>query len=204
MVANNPGMTELIRAGEADLEELSRVIADAFHDLPASLWLVADPEVRAQIFPGYFRLYVEHALAHGLVHTTADRAAAALWIPVGDEPPDLPPDYPERLAALTQPWTDRFLAFDEALERRHPIGVSHHYLAILAVRPDRQGSGLGTALLTGYHQSLDEGAAQPAYLEAADQRTRRFYGRHGYLDRGASIELPQGPRMYPMWRPATR
>jgi hypothetical protein len=38
------------------------------------------------------------------------------------------------------PWTERFLAFDEALDRHHPAGLPHHHLAILAVRPGRQRS----------------------------------------------------------------
>jgi hypothetical protein len=37
---------------------LSQVIAEAFHDLPPSHWLIADPDVRRRVFPGYFRIYV--------------------------------------------------------------------------------------------------------------------------------------------------
>ena len=39
-----------------------------------------------------------------------------------------------------------------------------------------------------------------AYLEASDERTRDLYLRHGYTDHGESIELPDGPSMYPMVR----
>ena len=60
----------VVRAGEADLDVLSQVIADAFHDLAPSRWLIPDPGARREIFPGYFRLYLEHALASGTVHTT--------------------------------------------------------------------------------------------------------------------------------------
>jgi hypothetical protein len=68
------------------------------------------------------------------------------------------------------------------------------------VRPDRQGVGTGTALLRAYHQILDHDAGAPAYLEAADLRTRDVYLRHGYADHGPPIQLPDGPLMYPMWR----
>ena len=189
----------VIAAGGADLDALSQVIADAFHDLAPSRWLITDPAARRQIFPGYFRLYVEHAMALGVVHTTADRTAAALWLPAGQDTPAQPGDYDARLAAATSPWTSRFQAFDAALEGRHPVGIAHHHLAILAVRLDRQGQGTGTALLGAYHQLLDHGGT-PAYLEASDLRTRRVYLRHGYADRGPAIQLPDGPLMYPMWR----
>ncbi|HMG63277.1 MAG TPA: hypothetical protein VK599_10040, partial [Streptosporangiaceae bacterium] len=48
-----------VTAGPADADALSHVIADAFHDLPPSRWLIADPGERARIFPGFFRILVD-------------------------------------------------------------------------------------------------------------------------------------------------
>jgi len=192
----------VIRAGEADVEVLSQVIADAFCDLPPSRWLIPDPAARREVFPGYFRLYVEHALARGVVHTTPGRDAAALWLPAGDDTAGPPADYAARLAAATSPWTGRFLAFDAVLDQHHPAGVAHRHLAILAVRPGRQGQGTGTALLRACHHRLDRDVHAPAYLEASGERTCRLYRRHGYVLRpGAPFYLPDGgPPMWPMWR----
>jgi len=193
----------VVRAGPGDLFMLSQVIADAFYGLAPSQWLVADPDARRRIFPAYFQLYVEHALAAGLVFTTPDRAAAALWIPVSEAVEGPSGDYDTRLAAITDPWTDRFRAFDQALDSHHPAGCPHHHLALLAVRPDRQGRGIGTMMLHVHHALLDEQGV-PAYLEAANQHTRAMYLRHGYADHGAPIQLPGGPLMFPMWRPPVR
>ena len=112
-----------------------------------------------------------------------------------------PPDgYDARLAAATGRVGQRFAAFDAALDRHHPAGIAHHHLAILAVRPDRQGQGTGSVLLGAHHAILDD-AGIPAYLEAADRRTRHLYLRHGYVSTGAPIQLPDdGPLMWPMWR----
>jgi GNAT superfamily N-acetyltransferase len=197
--ADGPGFG-VIRADHADLEELSQVIADAFFDLPPSQWLIPDPDARREIFPGYFRICVEDAMTAGVVHTTPGRDAAALWLTAGDGTAGPPADYAARLAAVTSPWTDRFVAFDAALDQRHPVGIPHRHLAILAVRPGRQGLGLGTALLRAYHHRLDREVRAPAYLEAADDLTRRLYLRHGYGDLGPPIRLPGGPVMYPMMR----
>jgi GNAT superfamily N-acetyltransferase len=186
-------------ASSCDADVLSRVIADAFHDLPASGWLVSDPVARRRIFPPYFRLYVEHALTAGLVQTTPARDAVALWLP-GDG--QAAPGYPALgYAQVTAGWTPRFVAFDEALGSHHPAGTAHQHLAILAVRPDRQGLGIGSALLSAYHAAL--GPELPVYLEASCQRSRKLYLRHGYVDCGAPYYLPGGPPMYPMWRPAS-
>ena len=189
----------VVRAGQADIPVLSQVIADAFSDLAPSQWLIGNPAARRQIFPGYFGLLIEHAMASGLVCTTPGRDSAALWIPAGADGPQPPGDYAGRLTAVTRPWTSRVLAFDEALEKNHPAGIPHHYLAILAVRPDRQRQGTGTALLRAHHATLDRDGV-PAYLEASDQDTRSLYLACGYADHGPPIQLPGGPLMYPMLR----
>ena len=131
----------VIAAGPADLDALSQVIADAFHDLGPSQWLLAYPQERREIFPGYFRLYLEHALASGVVHTTPDRAAAALWIPACRGAASPPADYTTRLAASTGRRASRFRVFDATLDRYHPTGIPHHHLAILAVRPGLRARG---------------------------------------------------------------
>lgn len=192
-------MTEIIHAHAEDAGVLSAVIAEAFLDLPPSRWLIGDEASRRKIFPSYFRIFVEHALANGIVHTTPDRAGAALWIPVGEERPRVPDRYDERLREVTTPWTPRFTEFDTALDSCHLTGTVHHHLALLGVWPGAQGRGIGTALLHAHHHVLDE-AGIPAYLEAASPRNRQLYQRHGYTDYGLTVHLAGGPEMYPMLR----
>jgi GNAT superfamily N-acetyltransferase len=211
----------VVTAGPADLDALSQVVSDAFFDLPPSRWLIDDPVARKEIFPGYFRLIIEQAMAAGVVQTTPDRTAAALWLPGGGEEggdeggdegaatgagengageDDAADGYPAALAALAGPWVGRFQAFDATLESSHP-GARHHYLALIGVAPQVQGQGQGTALLRAYHEALDRDSREPAYLEAGSPRTRQIYLRHGYADLGPPIQLPDGgPQMYPMWR----
>jgi GNAT superfamily N-acetyltransferase len=200
-----PDQAAVVLAEPGDAEVLSHLIAEAFFDLPPSRWLIPDPVARRQIFPGYFRIHVEHALTHGLVHTTSDRAAAALWLPVSASPAGPPPGYDAALAAATGPWVSRFRAFDAALDRHHPTATAHHHLALLAVRPGRQGQGTGTILLHAHHAALDRDG-MPAYLEAASLRTCQFYLRHGYALRpNAPFYLPDsGPAIWPMWRDPRR
>lgn len=194
------------RAEEGDIDILSQVIADAFFDLAVSQWLVPDPDARRAIFPPYFRIYVEHAMADGLVLTTPTRDATALWLPIGPDGPGAPPDgYHERLAAVTGPHLDRFQALDEGFDTHHPAGVPHHHLAVIAVRPDQQRLGIGTAMLHARHAILDRDGI-PAYLEASDLDKREIYRKHGYVVRpDAPIRLPGGgPELWPMWREPQR
>ena len=82
--------TTIVRAGPADIDVLSQVIADAFFPLAPCRWLIPDEAARREILPGFFRMYAEHALADGVVYTTAGRTAAALWVPTGPEGPRSP------------------------------------------------------------------------------------------------------------------
>jgi GNAT superfamily N-acetyltransferase len=194
-----PGHGVFVTSAEADTGVLSAVIADAFHDLAVSRSLITDPDDRRARYPEYFRLHVESAMQHGAVYTTPGHDAVALWFEATG--PAVPPEgHPGQLAAITGPWADWFLSFDRELDVHHPAGVLHHHLAILAVRPDRQRLGIGTALLDAHHTRLDQ-AQIPAYLEASDRRTRQLYLAHGYADTGTPIQLPAGPVMHPMWRP---
>lgn len=192
-------MTEIIRAEAGDAEILSAVIAAAFFDLPVAHWLIGDQASRRHIFPSYFQIFVEHALDRGVVYTTPERNAAALWLPYGDGPPPAPDNYAERLRDVTSPWTSRFTELDSALESRHLAVVPHDHLALLGVHPGQQRRGVGNALLEAHHRLLDQ-AGMPAYLEAATERNRRMYRRRRYADFGAPIRLPDGLRMYPMIR----
>ena len=93
--------------------------------------------------PRYFRLYVEDALANGVVHTTPDRAAVALWLRAGHRPATQPDGYGERLAAVAGPRTGRFLAFDEALDRTTPPAAP--ITTWPSLRCGRTGRGRGAA-----------------------------------------------------------
>jgi GNAT superfamily N-acetyltransferase len=217
MTGRQPGAAghRIVRADPADTEALSHLIADAFFSLAPCQWLIPDAAARRDILPAYFRLYVEHAMADGHVDTTPARDGAALWIPTGAQPTAPPAGYHEYLASITGPWAQRFAHFDTELDAHHLSGTAHHHLAILAVRPGRQGHGIGTALLNAHHATLDE-EHTVAYLEASGEDTRRIYLHHGYTDHGTVIQLPgvhaahadhhrpdqiaDGPRMYPMTR----
>lgn len=192
---------QIVLAQPRDTDILSQVIARSFHALAPSAWLIPDEAARREVFPGYFRLFVEDAMERGCVYTTADRSAAALWFPVDEAGPSAPTDYPARLEAATGQWVDRFRLFDELLDKHHPVGLRHAHLAILAVDPDHQRQGIGTALLAAHHSHIDDSSPAPAaYLEASDASTRGLYLKHGYTDVGDPIVLPSGACMYPMMR----
>jgi len=182
-------------ASPSDADAVAALIAEAFHPLAVSAWLVADPARRSHVLSEVFRIHVEHAVASGWVWIEGDADGVAVWQPGGLAPP---PGYVRRLAMAAGEHTSRFQTLDAAFDRRHPR-PAHQHLAFLAVAPALQGRGLGSALLTWHHRTLDRGET-PAYLEASSVASRRLFLRHGYRDHGPAIDLPDGPRIWPLWR----
>ena len=93
------------------------------------------------------------------------------------------------------------LAFRSRLrmESRHPRTPPHWYLATMGVVRERQGRGLGTALMRPALESLDSEGI-PAYLEASTPRSRELYRRNGFEVTG-EFNLPaHGPPLWQMWR----
>ncbi|MGH3679400.1 MAG: GNAT family N-acetyltransferase [Natronosporangium sp.] len=191
----------IVRADATEAPQIAELIAVAFHSLAVARWLVPNPDRRAEVLPANFRIFVDHALAHGEVHITTDRSAVAVWFPRDSEPLPEPVAYRHRVAVACGEATERFLLLDELFDKHHP-NQPHHHLAFLAVQPTRQRRGLGSALLRHHHARLDA-RGMPAYLEATSRDSRDLYARHGYHQvMGEPFRLPDQTPIWPMWRPA--
>jgi ribosomal protein S18 acetylase RimI-like enzyme len=81
----------------------------------------------------------------------------------------------------------------------HPTDRAHEYLLLIAVDSGLQGQSRGTELISGVLERCDRDGVS-AYLEASSLRSRRLYERLGFVFTGRTIDLPDGPHMWPMWR----
>jgi GNAT superfamily N-acetyltransferase len=173
-------------------ETAVQILTAAFADDPLARWLLPGDLVADIVFGPL----VEASATHGELTVSPDGAATAVWLPRPAEPPaDDRQPIPDALARLR--------TFLELSEARHPTGTAHLYLVLLGVVPGAQGRGLGGALL---RERLCRADAEglPAYLEATSLRSRALYERHGFRDTGDPIHLPDGPTLWPMWRPLIR
>jgi ribosomal protein S18 acetylase RimI-like enzyme len=173
------------RATRDDIPALAAVLARAFSADPFFRFLAGDAPERAQRMRDGWRGILRFASA-GLAATwtTDDLAGAAIWIPPGRGPSSavdqlrLVRVYGRLIGwrRLRQTGT-AIEALDE--RRRAHAPESHYYLSALGVDPDRQGEGIGSALLSpGLAEADAQGVA--CYLETATGRNVLLYERHGF------------------------
>lgn len=189
------------RASVADIPALGRMLARAFAEDPVAVWSSPRPGPRPRMLERFHTARLRHLLPYGEVWTSAGGETAALWAPPDAWKTTLRQDLELTTCMLTPrlfwrgPLVGRGLF---AVERQHPPHPPHWYLAVVGTDPAAQGRGLGTAVLEPVLSQCDrDGVA--AYLESSSERNLDYYARFGFRTTKA-LQLPRGPRMWPMWR----
>jgi ribosomal protein S18 acetylase RimI-like enzyme len=189
-------------ATATEFADVGALIALAFHHLGPDSFVVPDPADRPRVMSRFFTLMAEHAARYGrvdVVHRGDRLEAAAVWFDRTWDVPG-PADFEDRVAELAGPYLDNFAALD--ILDKHEPPEPHWHLQFMAVHPESQNRGLGSALLRRTHADLDA-AGIPQYLEATNDENIRLYRRHGYAPMEPfDIRLPDGTPFYRMWRRA--
>jgi GNAT superfamily N-acetyltransferase len=196
---------EISRATAADNPRLAKTWASAFENDPTFSWFFTNPKSRLRRLEGFFAYTSPHmGLQHGETYMTDDCGAAAMWIP-----PDkwkLSAGEQVRMMPGFIRWvgwrTPRVLSTLTKMEKAHPHDPPSWYLLALGTRQERQGKGLGSALMTDMLGRIDD-LGLPAYLESSNPRNVPFYARHGFVEREPmQFGGDSGPVLTPMWREA--
>ncbi|MEU2999970.1 GNAT family N-acetyltransferase [Streptomyces sp. NPDC006995] len=178
-----------------------RPITDA--DVPASV------DTLARAFAGYpFTRHVISAEGHedrvrrfqeicltrigmvyGRVWVADDGRAVAVWATPGEDPS---PAFAEVGPVLGELSGDRQAAYASAEVAVAPYRPQEPawFLNTVAVSPDAQGKGLGSAVLVPGIEEAGR-AGYPAFLETSSERNVRFYERLGFRVT-AAVALPDG------------
>ena len=176
-------------------------LARTFYDDPVTSHIFRNAQRREAGLRVYFRTQMQaDYLPFGGCYTTDGYAGSAIWAPAGKPLRTgigavltMLPVLPFVAANLAN--TLRLLAL---VESKHPHDP-HWYLATLGTAVDRQGTGVGSALLRPVLEHCDaEGT--PCYLESSKERNVPFYRRHGF-EVVEELLLPgDGPPIWTMWR----
>ncbi|MFD6859132.1 GNAT family N-acetyltransferase [Rhodococcus sp. NPDC060090] len=174
----------------SDLDSAARVLAAAFDRYPWTRWAL--PEDRyAERLEEIQRLYLGHALDHGIVLVDDQVRAVAAFLP-----PDTPAPAERIQQRIVELHGSRLAALSALPRPDPPAGC--WTLETAGVDPAHQGSGLGTAVTAEGLAMLDQQGASAA-LETSDKRNVRLYQRLGFAT-AATTTIPDGPIVYSMTR----
>jgi GNAT superfamily N-acetyltransferase len=191
-------MAEVRLAGADEVGALAQALARAFHDDPVMLFLVPERNRHDRIVK-FFTTTAVRDMAHGEVWTTDGLGGGALW--------NGPDQWRLGVGELLRMTPTVFGAFGSRvpralrtlgiIEKAHPK-APHWYLGILGTDPPQQGKGIGGALMQPVLERCDR-EGLPAYLESSKESNVPFYRRHGF-EVTEELQLPDGPKMWGMWR----
>lgn len=190
-----------VQSWEAPNAEVVEIFASAFFDDPAVHWWFPEVALRERqlrwVYAFYTRLKSEACVRD------RDGPAAAIWYPPGHPP--VHTTWAELKAGLlTAPFslgwgaTARGLSLDAAIQRRLKfVQQPCWYLDTLAVHPQAQGQGKGSALL---RHGLARAEGRAVYLFTVNGKDLPFYERHGFETVGQSPVVDGGPVAWDMRR----
>ncbi len=182
-----------MRLDDTRLGDASDVLARAFHDDPAWVWLIPDDDRRRRLLPWLFRVGFEVTAAEVWATEGVVRGAAR-WLPPGRPAMRVGPTLralvatPFRLGAATSP----FLAYGRAVEalRAKAEPGPHWYLAGIGVDPEAQRQGIGSALIAPGVEAAERDGL-PTVLLTNNEANLPFYEQHGFVV-VAEEDTPQG------------
>jgi GNAT superfamily N-acetyltransferase len=183
---------------EAQIPLAGAMLEQAFFNDPLNIYTAPDPTMRTRIFSWYFTQAVRAETSTHTVYTTPGQPeGVAVWMNPCTNGQVAQSDEEEMRQVFGPEAYERFVdAFSYFRRVHHEVIESPHwYLELLGVAPQRQGQGIGKALLLPLLQRADaEGL--PCYLETFTERNIPFYESNGFQVAQAGVE-PQS--QIPFW-----
>lgn len=192
------------RATRDDAAQLAKLFAATFASDPVMHWIARPGSQRQNGLERFFEWVLSvRAIPFGEVWMVDDCSVCAAW---------LPPDAPASPGGLLEQLrlfpmfvqlcgVSRLLrgqTMADAMEKNHPR-ERHYYLSFIAVAPQFQGMGLGSAIMEATLRRADASGV-PAYLENSNPKNTRLYERCGFAAR-KNIAPKAAPPLVAMWRP---
>ncbi|KAA6220900.1 GNAT family N-acetyltransferase [Streptomyces albofaciens JCM 4342] len=192
--------TPVVRpATRDDLPRALRTLQRAFADYAFTRHTIAADDHLGRLHR-FNELFVTRiGLEHGRVWVADDGDAVAVW--TTPETADAGAVFAELGPLFAELAGDRaeVSAQAEATMGPHRPTGPVWFLGSVGVDPDRQGRGLGGAVIRPGLEAADA-AGVPAFLETSDERNVRFYERLGFAVTADYVLPGGGPRTWAMTR----
>jgi GNAT superfamily N-acetyltransferase len=185
----------------AEAGYVTELLCLAFYSDPIWAWAFPDPERRMAQYRLWWALFVHSGLPRNWIWMSADRGAAALWVPPNQ--PELNEEDEARVEPLVRELlgahADDVFTLLDRFDANHPRHTPHYYLSLLGTHPDHRGHGKGMALLRENLERIDE-EGFPVYLESSNPVNHHRYERLGFVQVGEFSAPGGGPTAACMWR----
>ena len=171
------------------------MLALAFADDPIVRWPLPSTDDVHDRIERVFGLIYEGVVDAGAIWEAGDAEGFAVWIPAGTAEDMFESDAAARtrVAPLTDDDGARYDGLWSWIESRVPDDA--WYLDAIGVRPDRQGAGIGGALVRfGLERAAQEDA--PCFLETATERNVGYYERFGFRVTEEGEPTSGGPHIW--------
>jgi GNAT superfamily N-acetyltransferase len=188
-------------AVRSDSVPLSQTLARAFYDDPVFSYFIPDDSKRLRKLETVMRILFGLGLPYGACYTTANYESITLWRPPDEW--DVPlwayvTNGPAMISAFGA-HIGRVLSTMNMMEKVHPH-EPHWYLQTIGTDPVFQGKGYGGVIMRDRLSAVDA-ARLPCYLESSKDTNIPIYQSFGFRLTG-ELQVPGGPKIWPMWRDA--
>ena len=193
------------RVDSKHYSEVADILTSAFYDDPVFTWFMRKDSKKENAFKSLFTTVLAKYYLPSIVYKDTGSNSCSIWVDSKDVLTSSELSIPMKIRFLinvtnwcTLGGVNRFMHLTGLQDDAHPP-EPHHYLWAVGVKPEAQGKGLGTKMLSYHLANLDE-LQIPAYLENSKEANFRFYERLGFKQIN-NIELAEGgPYLWGMWR----
>jgi ribosomal protein S18 acetylase RimI-like enzyme len=191
--------TAIRLATRADTVPLAQSLARAFYTDPVFSYFLPDDSKRLKKLETVMRILFKLGEPHHACFTTSNYESVTLWRPPSEW--DVPftayiVNGPALLGAFGSS-IFRVLSTMDMMEKMHPH-VPHWYLQTIGTDPAFQGKGYGGVIMRHTLKTADA-ARMPCYLESSKDTNIPIYQSFGFKVTG-EMQVPGGPKVWPMWR----
>lgn len=190
------------KASPERVPALAGLVGRTFADDHLITWplRLLTPQEAEEATTRWFRPYQESIVGLGMLWEAGDGVGVAAWIP---------PDSDEKLAEASRVAWPAIAAYTDDDGARlgalwswihdHSPDEPHWYLDHIAVAPERQGEGIGVALID-HGLALARSDDVSAFLVTARPKLVPFYERRGFLSVEEATAPGKGPHVWFMRR----
>eukprot|EP01102_Stenamoeba_stenopodia_P011833 TRINITY_DN3660_c0_g1_i1.p1 TRINITY_DN3660_c0_g1~~TRINITY_DN3660_c0_g1_i1.p1 ORF type:complete len:245 (-),score=45.03 TRINITY_DN3660_c0_g1_i1:73-747(-) len=207
LVTKKQREVQLVAITDDDLEESHELLGSAFQDDPGFVWIFGSVNKDATKWMNV-RMVDLAKLEHGILQCSKEDGAMKSVAIV--TPPAPPTSYWTLLVregllkfplfyGLGALW--RLVSAMDTIDRWKESRKDHWYLDILAVLPEEQGKGIGSASLAASLKENIDSRGVPVMLVTSKESNVRLYTRHGFVVED-SRQFSENFTMYFMTRPA--